>query len=243
MTEWLPQALYILGGILVIVFIWAGIELALTLNRTRKTISDLDPTIEKLNSMSATLEPASKRIDPLIERVSLTVDAVNLEIMRADQILSDVSDVTGSLSGTVSKVTDLTDAPLNLLTSAAEKVRDVLGGRKATKAALSSPSKPDVEADVADQSVAEDTAADVEAAATTKARVERELAGDASDARKAEAKAASVRRISDNGYFNYPQTTSPTTPEVNPAPGAPEVVVEDPLGRKADPVDFSPDVS
>jgi hypothetical protein len=70
-----------------------------------------------------------------LERVSLTVDAVNLEIMRADQILSDVSDVTGVASGAARKVSDLTEAPLNLLTSATDKLRSVFVDKKAERRA------------------------------------------------------------------------------------------------------------
>jgi hypothetical protein len=88
-----------------------------------------------VNNTLDALQPALKRVDPLMERVSLTIDAVNLEIMRADQILADVSDVTNVASGAVKKVSDITDAPLNLLTSATDKVRSIFVDRKADKTA------------------------------------------------------------------------------------------------------------
>ncbi|MDR3315419.1 MAG: hypothetical protein LBS98_02900 [Coriobacteriales bacterium] len=131
--ELLRQILIIVASILVLVFIIVGIEAIRTLRRARKTMDDLAPTLTRVNNALDTIEPALKRIDPLLERASLTVDAVNLEIMRADQILADISEVTSVTSGTVRKVAGVTDAPLNLLTSATEKVRNIFVERKAVK--------------------------------------------------------------------------------------------------------------
>lgn len=133
--------------VLVLVLAVAAFELIRTLRWVRYTAEDLQPTIKQAtevlenlgptiqhaNEILETLEPALKRADPLMERVSLTIDAVNLEIMRADQILANLTDVTDVASNAAKKVSTITDTPLNLLTSATDKVRTIFTDRKAEK--------------------------------------------------------------------------------------------------------------
>jgi len=101
-----------------------------TIRKVNKTIDEIQPTIDTANKMLEDLQPAIQRIDPLIERVSLTVDAVNLEIMRADTILSDISKLTSTATDAVGKVAEITDAPLNLLNAATDRVRNMFGSSK-----------------------------------------------------------------------------------------------------------------
>jgi uncharacterized protein YoxC len=135
--ELLTMILIGVAIILLIALIFAAVEIIRTVRKVRGTVDELMPsvgdTVSKVNTAIATLEPSLKRVDPLLERVSLTVDAVNLEIMRADQILADVSDVTSVASGTAKKVSGITEAPLNLLTSATDKIRSVFVDKKAEK--------------------------------------------------------------------------------------------------------------
>lgn len=51
-----------------------------------------------MNEIAEEAKPAVGRVDPLVERLSLTVDAANLELMRVDQILEDVTQITDSVS-------------------------------------------------------------------------------------------------------------------------------------------------
>jgi uncharacterized protein YoxC len=121
--------------VLLIVLVVVAIEIIRTMRKVQGVLDDLVPsvneTIAKVNTSIDTLEPSLKRADPLLERVSLTIDAVNLEIMRADQILADVSDVTSVASGTARKVSNITETPLNLLTSATDRIRNVFVDKKA----------------------------------------------------------------------------------------------------------------
>lgn len=116
--------------IFVIVLIVLAVHFIGTVRKLNKTIDDIQPAIDSANKMLEDIQPAVKRIDPLMERVSLTVDAVNLEIMRADTILSDISEVTSTATDAVGKVAEITDAPLNLLNAATDKVRDLFGTSK-----------------------------------------------------------------------------------------------------------------
>jgi hypothetical protein len=142
--EYLRMILMGTGVVLLVVVVYAVIELARTLRWIRYTAEDLqpsikqatevrealEPTVKKANEILETLEPSMQRIDPLMERISLTVDAVNLEIMRADQILANLTDVTDVASNAAKAVNNITDTPLNLLTSATDKVRTIFSDRK-----------------------------------------------------------------------------------------------------------------
>lgn len=54
------------------------------------------------------------RVDPLVERLSLTVDAANLELMRVDQILEDVTQITDSVSKAAGAVDTVTERPRSI---------------------------------------------------------------------------------------------------------------------------------
>jgi uncharacterized protein YoxC len=120
-------------AILVFVLIIVGFQAVSTMRQAKQLMKNLQPTIKRVNNTLDEIQPAIQRVDPLLERVSLTVDAVNLEIMRADQILADIGEITGTASETVDKVSAITDAPLNLLNSATDKVRTIFSGKHAKK--------------------------------------------------------------------------------------------------------------
>lgn len=119
----LPAVYIIVGAALV----WFVVELAITLRKVRSTVVDmksqLDPTLENVDKMVAELKPSIGKVDPLMDRVTLTVDSVNLELMRVDGILEDVSKISGSVSKTVDAVDTVTSAPLDIVTNVTKKVR------------------------------------------------------------------------------------------------------------------------
>lgn len=140
--------IYVIVGIFLV---WLIAELALTMRRTRKTVSEvqkqvepvianveritneLEPAVQSVKAITAQLEPTVAKVDPLLDRVTLTVDAANLEIMRVDQILEDVSQITGSVSNTLDTVDAVTNAPLELVSSVTDKVRGLVQPRGASK--------------------------------------------------------------------------------------------------------------
>ena len=107
--------------------VWLVVELALTVRRARssvtKVVSQIEPTIANVEKITTDIQPIIQKADPLVERVSLTVDAANLEIMRVDEILEDVGNITGSVSKTVGAVDTVTSAPLDFVTSATKKIK------------------------------------------------------------------------------------------------------------------------
>lgn len=120
----------ILCVVLVVVgaaIVWLVIELALTIRRARKSVTQvveqIEPTIANVEKITTDIQPVIQKVDPLVERVSLTVDAANLEIMRVDEILEDVGKITGSVSKTVGAVDTVTSAPLDFVTTATKKIK------------------------------------------------------------------------------------------------------------------------
>jgi ABC-type transporter Mla subunit MlaD len=140
----LPIVYIVVGCALV----WFLIELVITVRKTRKTVDDmqkqLTPAIESVQEISAEVEKKlppildnvnkiSAGVDPLIDRVSLTVDAANLEIMRLDQILEDVSEITDTASKAVDTVDNVTSMPMDVVNNLASKVRGVFTPASASK--------------------------------------------------------------------------------------------------------------
>lgn len=107
--------------------IWLLVELVITIKKVRTkaldTIDELQPTIDNVQKMVNDIQPTVKKVDPLVDRVTLTVDTVNLEMMRVDEILEDVSQITGSLTKTVNVVDNVTSAPVDLVNSVTKRVR------------------------------------------------------------------------------------------------------------------------
>lgn len=121
----LPIVYIIVGAALV----WFVVELAITLRKTRSTVDSvhkqIEPTIDHVNSITKAIEPVVAKVDPLMDRVSLTVDAANLEIMRVDQILEDVGQMTGTVTKTLDTVDSVTSLPLDAVNSLSTKVRSI----------------------------------------------------------------------------------------------------------------------
>ncbi len=111
--------------------VWLVVEAALTVRSARSTITELservEPTLAHVEQITESLKPAIDRLDPLMERASLTVDTVNLELMQIDKILSDTSNITGTASGAVQKISDVANAPANLASGAVDKLRSLFG--------------------------------------------------------------------------------------------------------------------
>lgn len=126
----LPIVYIVVGCALV----WFVVELALTIRKTRGTVTELkeqiDPTISEVQAIVKDVQPIIKdvhpvvqKVDPLMDRVTLTVDSVNLEMMRVDEILDNVTQITGGVTKAVGAVDNVTSAPLDLVNSLTNKFR------------------------------------------------------------------------------------------------------------------------
>jgi len=67
-----------------------------------------------------------------VDRVQLTVDAANLEIMRVDQILEDVTQITDTLSTATVAVDKVAQAPVSAVENLSNRIRDAFKPRRAS---------------------------------------------------------------------------------------------------------------
>jgi uncharacterized membrane-anchored protein YhcB (DUF1043 family) len=119
----LPVVFIIVG----VALIWLIFELIATVKRVRSkvttTLDTLNPALENVRELTDELKPAVEGVDPLVQRLTLTVDAANLEIMRLDAILEDVTQVTDAAQKATAAVEGITNAPMDVMTSVTQKVR------------------------------------------------------------------------------------------------------------------------
>lgn len=201
--------------------IWLVIELVVTVKQVRsksmKTLEDLQPTIKEVQTMVSDLQPTVKKIDPLVDRATLTIDSVNLEILRVDEILEDVSQVTGSVTSTMDAVNNVTSAPMDMLNTMTKKVRDKLRPKFASdesvQASLNSgyadkPSNPIV--DFADAAVDAAGEAYREQREKSVARKEERAESAAKDDERNEKMAESSERLADAVIGKVNEDTSAT---------------------------------
>lgn len=106
--------------VLVLVGIWAVVEVALTVRSARRDIDSLttsarevieeaQPVIAKLDGVVDELEPAAKHLPPLLEQTEQAVGEASDSLAKLGTILDDVSSVSGaasSVSGAVNKVAE-----------------------------------------------------------------------------------------------------------------------------------------
>ena len=130
----------ILGAVLLAVFIVVGIALAVLLfelvkfiKRATTTVNNLDPTLKNVETMTTDAVPAVAKIDPLMDRVQLTVDSLNLEMMRIDQILEDLTEITDAASSATAAVETVTNAPISAVNNVAARGKGAIGSKSASR--------------------------------------------------------------------------------------------------------------
>lgn len=166
--------------VLVIAGIWAVIELALFLRRTRKSVADVtdslnqtivefQPTVAKLDGIVDELGSSSKQLEPILEKASTTVDLVNVNLVRTESVLADVNTATNTAANLTTSVSATAGNAAAAVAGAVNKVAGKVTGK-------AKPSK---------------------------------LANSAEPARLAEAEAPVVEKVAgDSGYFTYPGVAS-----------------------------------
>lgn len=134
--------------------VWAVVELALTIRKTRKVAGSLDKTIDQLNNTIAEaqpivskldgavdeLGPALTQIDPLLKSATTAVDALTSDLVEIEGVVRDVSSVSGAAADASNVVTGITS-------SASDAVQRLLGKKNNKNAAssdraLETPSDP-----------------------------------------------------------------------------------------------------
>lgn len=123
--------------VLVIAGVWAVVELALTLRKTRtvvdsldKTVSDLNntlaeaqPVVAKLDGAVDELTPALAQVEPLLKSSKTAVDALTSNLVEVEAVVRDISEVTGSVAEASNAVSSVTDSAAGAVQKLFNKVK------------------------------------------------------------------------------------------------------------------------
>jgi hypothetical protein len=101
-------------------------------------------------SLRSTSDELRERIVPLAEKADVTVDALNAELLRVDGIITQFEDTSSRVSHASATISDIVNAPGEIVSEAASRVRRAWIDRRPAPAP---PPAPPVEADNSDQNV------------------------------------------------------------------------------------------
>lgn len=160
--------------ILVIAGVWAVVELALVLRRTRVVVDNFDKTVDKVNNtidearpvvakldgVVDELQPAVAQVEPLLRQATVAVEALSADLVEVNGVLRDISAVSGAASSASNAVTGLADV-------ASEKVHKLFARSHKTDVSAASRVLEDVPAEsagtpvpIADSAVVQEEPAD-----------------------------------------------------------------------------------
>lgn len=123
--------------VLAVAGVWAVVELALTLHKTRtvvdsldKTVSDLNntlaeaqPVVAKLDGAVDELTPALAQVEPLLKSSKTAVDALTSNLVEVEAVVRDISEVTGSVAEASNAVSSVTDSAAGAVQKLFNKVK------------------------------------------------------------------------------------------------------------------------
>lgn len=123
--------------LLAIAGVWAVIELALTLRKTRTVVDSLDKTVSDLNNTLAEaqpvlakldgavdeLTPALAQVEPLLRSSKTAVDALTSNLVEVEAVVRDISEVTGSVAEASNAVSSVTDSAAGAVQKLFNKVK------------------------------------------------------------------------------------------------------------------------
>lgn len=102
----LLTALLALSSALCVAGVWAAVSAARAAASLKTLADDLDA-----------------RVVPLLEKADVTVDAINAELLRVDAIVSSIEEITDRVDSTSRTVQGVANAPAEIVTDLAERVR------------------------------------------------------------------------------------------------------------------------
>ena len=123
--------------LLAIAGVWAVIELALTLRKTRIVVDSLDKTVTDLNNTLAEAQPVVAKLDgavdeltpglaqvePLLKSSKTAVDALTSNLVEVEAVVRDISEVTGSVAEASNAVSSVTDSAAGAVQKLFNKVK------------------------------------------------------------------------------------------------------------------------
>lgn len=137
--------------LLAVAGVWAIVELALTLRKTRNVVDSLDKTVNDLNNTIAEAQPVVAKLDgavdeltpalaqmePLLKSSKTAVDALTSNLVEVEAVVRDISEVTGSMAEASNAVSSVTDSAAGAVQKLINKVKAPAAGaeRKLSSAA------------------------------------------------------------------------------------------------------------
>lgn len=123
--------------VLAIAGVWAIVELALTLRKTRNVVDSLDKTVTDLNNTIAEAQPVVAKLDgavdeltpalaqmePLLKSSKTAVDALTSNLVEVEAVVRDISEVTGSMAEASNAVSSVTDSAAGAVQKLINKVK------------------------------------------------------------------------------------------------------------------------
>ena len=123
--------------VLVIAAVWAVVELALTIRKTRGVVDSLDKTVGDLNNTLAEaqpivakldgavdeLMPALGQVEPILSSSKTAVDALTSNLVEIEGVVRDISAVTGSMADASNAVSSVTDSAVGVVQKLVDKVK------------------------------------------------------------------------------------------------------------------------
>ena len=123
--------------LLAVAGVWAVVELALTLRKTRTVVDSLDKTVGDLNNTLAEaqpvvakldgavdeLTPALAQVEPLLKSSKTAVDALTSNLVEVEAVVRDISQVTGSVAEASNAVSSVTDSAAGAVQKLFNKVK------------------------------------------------------------------------------------------------------------------------
>ena len=123
--------------LLAVAGVWAIVELALTLRKTRTVVDSLDKTVTDLNNTIAEaqpvvakldgavdeLTPALAQVEPLLKSSKTAVDALTSNLVEVEAVVRDISEVTGSMAEASNAVSSVTDSAAGAVQKLFNKVK------------------------------------------------------------------------------------------------------------------------
>lgn len=123
--------------LLAVAGVWAIVELALTLRKTRTVVDSLDKTVNDLNNTIAEaqpvvakldgavdeLTPALAQVEPLLKSSKTAVDALTSNLVEVEAVVRDISEVTGSVAEASNAVSSVTDSAAGAVQKLFNKVK------------------------------------------------------------------------------------------------------------------------
>ena len=120
--------------VLVLVGVWAAVEIALTMRSARRDVNALttsarevveqaQPVVAKLDGIMDELEPAAKRAVPLLEKTETAVDEATVSLDRLNGILEDVSSVSGAASSVTGAVRGVAESAASGVAGVVSRLR------------------------------------------------------------------------------------------------------------------------